>query len=305
MSLFSGGLDSLTGVIDYLETNQTNSLILMGHHDPRIAGPLSDQLAVLEHLEQHYPDRIHPLLVAAGPVSGNDTTLRSRSFLFIALGVYAASTLSDNVTLLVPENGNIALNAPLTPSRTGSCSTRTVHPYFLVKIKEILAGLGIDVLIANPLGTKTKGECLAECLNQDALMAAVPATASCAKRGHTNTWLRRSAKQCGRCMPCIYRRAALHQIDSDHEIYGRDVCTGEVDLNSTHEYADDFRAFVTFLHSNPPREDIAALLFSNGKLDISKLDRYADVVSRAMEEVRDLLRDKATDELKLQAGIDT
>ncbi len=303
VSLFSGGLDSLIGVIDRLEGNPEEGMLLVGHHDPRMAGPLSDQKAVWDYLERHYPGRTRTLLVAAGPDSGKDTTLRGRSFSFVALGLFAANATAPDVPLLIPENGTIALNVPLTPSRSGSLSTRTTHPHYLGRLRMVLEGLGIANHLVNPLEMKTKGECAAECLNPEALRDAVPASASCAKRGHRSTWLRRTAKQCGRCMPCIYRRAALHAIGLDDETYGRDVCAGEVPLDSNYAYADDFRACISFLRNGYSKDEIAALLLENGRLDISRLCDYAGTVGRAIEEIRDLLRDKAVDQVKHGAGL--
>ena len=43
--LFSGGLDSLIGTIDRLELHTQEKILLVGHHDGQIAGPLSDQHA--------------------------------------------------------------------------------------------------------------------------------------------------------------------------------------------------------------------------------------------------------------------
>ena len=298
VSLFSGGLDSLVGIIDWLETHPSESLLLVGHHDPRISGPFSDQRAVLERLQEYYPDRLAPILVAAGIDSSGELTLRSRSFLFIALGMFAASALVDNAILLIPENGTIALNVPLTPSRSGACSTRTAHPYFLSLLRNMFRRLGLNNPIDNPLDTKTKGEVLAECLNQEALRTAISATASCAKRGHTSTWIRRSARQCGRCMPCIYRRASLYRIGLDNEIYGRDILTGEVDLESDYEYADDFRAYIAFLRRRVSSTAVVELLLASGKIDVEKLPEYAEIVTRGTQEVRTLLEEKAIPQVR-------
>jgi hypothetical protein len=104
-------------------------------------------------------------------------------------------------------------------------------------------------------------------------------------------------------MPRIYRRAALHTIGLDTEVYGRDICRGEVDVLSNSELTDDFRACVSFLQGNFSNEQIAELLLENGKLNLNQLSSYADTVGRAMEEIRILLRDKATVEVKALIGI--
>ena len=79
-----------------------------------------------------------------------DTNFLSRSLLFIALGCYFAEILGEGTPVLVPENGPIALNFPLTPARRGSCSTRTAHPYFLGALNEILEKVGIPSPVYNP-----------------------------------------------------------------------------------------------------------------------------------------------------------
>ena len=51
VSLFSGGLDSLVGVIDHLESSKQDKMLLVGHHDGQMAGPLSDQEAIHAQLQ--------------------------------------------------------------------------------------------------------------------------------------------------------------------------------------------------------------------------------------------------------------
>jgi hypothetical protein len=303
--LFSGGLDSLIGAIDRLETRKSEKLLLVGHHDGQIAGPLSDQKGILEQLQPFYPERTRSLFARVGHTDASkDITLRGRSLIFIALGIYAASALSPEVPLLIPENGTIAVNVPLTPSRRGSCSTRTTHPQFLTGIGRVLVGLGIKNALETPLEWKTKGEAVSECKNLKALRTLAPLSVSCAKPGHTSTWINRSANGCGRCMPCIYRRAALHTIGLDTEPYGRDICKGEVDIFEHGELGpNDLRACFSFLNRRASTKEIERMLIASGSLDVSRLTDYAKLVERAMDEIRTLLNDKATPEIKRIAGL--
>ena len=307
--LFSGGLDSLVGSLDYLESNTSDKIFLVGHRDG--PGPKSDQKRLYEILKGHYQSRLDLLQVRIGAKPLNtgqkrprqENTLRSRSLLFIGLGIYAARSISKRIPLLMPENGAIALNIPLTPSRRGSCSTRTAHPFFLHMLRKIFVKLGIENPLVNPLELKTKGECVEQCLNQAILHATAKKSVSCAKRGHNRTWRDRTAWGCGRCVPCVYRRASLHKVGLDTETYGLDICTGDVDLDSGKGLADDFRALVAFLRRNHSKQAIASLLLTNGNIEVAQLPKYADVVARSMEEVRALLRDKGTDEIKRSAGL--
>jgi hypothetical protein len=303
--LFSGGLDSLVGAIDWLEFHPDKSLVAVGHHDPSVAGPLSDQKRVRTPLQQHYSTRLSSILVGVGQYpSGPEITFRSRSLLFIGLGLCVASSLGEGTPLLIPENGTIAVNVELTPSRRGSCSTRTAHPYYLSRLQDTFDGLGLVHPLSNPLLPKTKGEVVEQCQNPTLVQQAALGTVSCAKRGHKRTWKNRQAKGCGRCMPCIYRRAALHRIDLDREEYGVDICQGDVDVgDSGSEAADDFRACLSFLNRNPTQNEIARMLVSNGPLSPNEALAHAATVNRAMDEIRALLKAKGTPGIKRLAGL--
>jgi 7-cyano-7-deazaguanine synthase in queuosine biosynthesis len=305
VSLFSGGMDSLAGVIDWLEEHPNQGLLLVGHHDGQMAGPYGDQKNILPELHKAYPNRLASRLVRVGNTGESaEITLRGRSLLFIAIAVCVASGHGFEGPLVLPENGTIALNVPLSPSRRGSCSTRTAHPFYVSLLKQVLAKVGLNYPIENPLMMKTKGEVASTCANNELFKQLVPSSVSCAKRGHTVTWKNRHAKGCGMCMPCIYRRAALHSAGLDNEIYGRDICTGEVDFNdATKRGPADLRACISFLQRNPTHREIGTLLLTNGHLPVERLSEYSDLVVRAFEEIRQMLRDKGTTELKRMAGI--
>jgi len=309
VSLFSGGLDSLIGAIDWLELNKDNGLRLcvVGHYDGEIVGTNSDQKKLLRQLKSEYPDRITDIFVRIGhnneSTKNREPSLRGRSFLFVALGIFVASAFGPNTPLFIPENGTIALNIPLTPSRRGSCSTRTAHPHYLDILSHVLAELGFTNPFSNPLGQKTKGESVLQCLNRELLRETARISVSCAKRGRKQHFTHREATSCGRCMPCIYRRAALHTIGLDNERYGDDICIGEVNYSNKGEKANDLRACLTFLRQDPTIAEISTMLIASGSLDVCQLPDYAAMVQRTMNEIRTLLRDKATPEIKRLAGV--
>lgn len=305
VSLFSGGMDSLAGVIDWLEAHPNEGLLLAGHHDKQMPGPLGDQESLLPALRKAYPSRIRSTLVRVGNTGDSpEITLRGRSLVFIAASVCVASGDGFEGSLILPENGTIALNVPLSPSRRGSCSTRTAHPYYIEQLQAVFAKVGLKYSIENPLQNKTKGEVAATCANKALFAQLATASVSCAKRGHKRTWINRSAKGCGMCMPCIYRRAALYRAGLDTETYGRDVCTGEVDFNDTSTTGPgDLRACISFIQRNPKHDEVATLLLANGSLRLDQMGEYSDLVIRAFHEIRQLFRDKGDATLKRMAGI--
>jgi hypothetical protein len=126
---------------------------------------------------------------------------------FIAFGVLGATALDihqngDQVDLHVPENGFIGLNVPLTPLRSGSLSTRTTHPIFMAFMQNLIDNLGLRIRLVNPYRLKTKGEMMTECADQALLLKLAPMSMSCGKPGRTGC-------HCGRCLPCLVRRAAF------------------------------------------------------------------------------------------------
>ena len=72
-----------------------------------------------------------------------ENTTRSRSFFFIAAGLARAALLGPEAPLYVPENGVIGINVPVSPSRAGSLSTRTTHPFFMAMLRRLLDSIGI------------------------------------------------------------------------------------------------------------------------------------------------------------------
>lgn len=302
--LFSGGADSLTGVVDWLEEHSKKQIVLVGHYDGDVKGPKSDQNVLYSRIAAAYPKRTEQVQIRVGQQPGGcDSNFRSRSLLFIALGTYVAQHVTGTPPLLMPENGTIAVNIPLSPSRRGSCSTRTAHPYYLEQVRGILDGLGLKTQLLNPLEFKTKGEILSHCKNLPLLKTLIEASCSCAKSGHTVNWRHRSAGHCGMCMPCIYRRAAMHSIGIDNQLYGRDVFGGELDIENDAKIANDFRACLSFLRRNLTAQEVAKVLIANGSLPLDHACTYANMVVRAMDEIRAVIRQKGTATIKRHAGI--
>ena len=201
--LLSGGLDSLVGAIDIVGADGRNpyavSQIARGDKakQQRFASAIGGGLPHLQlnHNAKHQ--------------GGGDNSQRARSVVFLAYGVLVATALAryrdgGEVTLYVCENGFISLNPPLTGSRLGSLSTRTTHPYFFSLFQQLIHTAGIRVQLTNPYQFRTKGEMLRECSDQALLRQHASFTTSCGR------YLRHGYKHCGRCLPCLIRRAAFH-----------------------------------------------------------------------------------------------
>lgn len=300
--LFSGGLDSFIGAVDWLSENPAKKLLLVGHYDGDVSGPRSDQRALREICQQKFPGRFELVQARVGLLSGGvDTNFRSRSLLFIAIGSYFAELLGEGTPVLIPENGPIALNYPLTPARRGSCSTRTVHPHFITSLNKILKRVGILNPVYNPYEFKTKGEMVHDCKDKLLLNSAYAWTRSCAKSSRRMNWIYKKGPSgkaplgCGICIPCLFRRAALHKLGFDQEVYGIPI---EL-INDLHGDAkSDLLALVAFLRRRDSDREIAAGLLSNGSLPMECIQGYVALVKRMRSEVLTWLRASGSPYLK-------
>ena len=209
--LFSGGLDSFIGAADIVANGRN---VLLVSHLPegvwRWVAPAQEGLR--DGLAKKYEDqRIEHVKVTLNPPrpsenTGKEDTQRARSILFFGLGILAAAGVSNGTPLVVPENGLISLNVPLTPGRIGSLSTRTTHPYTMDLYRRLLSGLGIEVPIELPYMFKTKGEMLASATDPEVVRNLARKSVSCAS---PNPWGKAEESHCGYCVPCIIRRAAM------------------------------------------------------------------------------------------------
>ncbi|WP_321477346.1 Qat anti-phage system QueC-like protein QatC [uncultured Paludibaculum sp.] len=219
--LFSGGLDSFIGALDLTASGLKPYFVSCAYpKDAEKQAALATRLSLLGN--RHFQANPDPRWAHE-----NETSMRARSLLFLALATLIASTLrlkpaEAPVPVFLPENGFISLNVPLTARRLGSLSTRTTHPHFIGGIQSILSKADLNIQILNPYQLRTKGEMMRDCRDSNALQKLAHITVSCGK------WKRKS-QQCGRCLPCLIRRAAFDAaglVDSTdyrfHELSGAD-----------------------------------------------------------------------------------
>lgn len=284
ISLFSGGMDSGIGALNLLARQRRPLLISHAYR-----GDSEKQILVRDHL----PIKVSRFAAIANPVSSKgiktDVQMRTRSFNFLAYGALVGATLAElsvakkPVELFVPENGLIALNPPMTARRIGSLSTRTTHPYLLSLFQKILDTVGIPIQVKNPYALKTKGEMLSECSDKASLKALAEKTVSCGK------W-KRTHKQCGKCVPCIIRRASFYAAGMSD---GTDYHSKGMNLASVmqdHDARDDLMAMILAAR-RLPKEDISKWVRQSGPLSIDRQTRddLTSVATRGMGEVRSYL----------------
>ena len=230
--LLSGGLDSLIGAIDIVaEGGNPYAVSQIAQGDKEIQQTFAAKIGGgLRHLQLNHNTR---------SVRQAERSQRARSVLFLAFGVLMATALGRykegaEVSLFVCENGFISLNPPLTGSRVGSLSTRTTHPAFLRLFQDVLSAAKLRVRIDTPYQFLTKGEMLTGCSDRELLDETASLSTSCSR------YSRYGYNHCGRCLPCLIRRAAFHssEIDDNTQYVVRDLA---IDDNA-HARFDDVRS---------------------------------------------------------------
>lgn len=283
VNLFSGGMDSFIGAIDYLAAPHEKKLCLISHYDHKMKGPLDDQKDAQNALQPYSNDFYHLPSVAIFPISSNEKTCRSRSFIFITIASLVASW--KQIGIVVPENGSVSLNFPLSPSRRGACSTRTTHVLFVNQLKEVLASLNTPIEIENPYEFQTKGTMVRNCKNQELLLDTLDKTNSCGKRNMRQHMTDKTASHCGRCMPCMYRRASLIGC-KDLTTYGDTLAQLYHDKG---ERSDDFYAMINFLHLKLSDDDIRKELRIAGLGRLDTFEKYVQLVKETREELKAMI----------------
>lgn len=301
VNLFSGGMDSLIGAIDYMEEHDVqHKLFLASHYDSKMGGPKIDQKKIVAEFRHQYQDRfIYLSPEGISPTVSEEKTCRSRSLMFLSIAIMIAAYKSHKV--IVPENGPVSLNFPLSISRRAACSTRTTHPIFIQMVRDLLNAWQIPVTIDNLYEFKTKGEMVRECHNQSYLLSIVDKSNSCGKRNeHQFMYDNHFATHCGRCMPCMYRKAAMLGFN-DLTTYG---ITMDTLFHKSQKVSNDFYAMLNYLKRTFTDNDIIKELVIMGmKKSDPHIQDYVSLVKRTREELKNLLRSEAPQEVLKYAGL--
>ena len=290
--LMSGGADSALGVLESRrQLDATESHVLVSHVGLTSLAPIQRRVAETASTITPGPaqsvEQIR-LVRRRRQVDGlnfkSETSTRSRSFLFLALGLAHASV--HRVPLWIPENGFASLNPPLAPNRRGSLTTRTTHPAFLARLSRILEDVGAHPTIVNPFARMTKGEMFRTSANQFGeaeISGFLSATHSCGLTGQRSKRIP-TTTQCGVCFGCVIRRAAF----------------AAAPLNDTTAYADAAHSneLAKWLDHNSVLPDVRRFvkkgvtrldLLSMSLPDDYSLSDARSLCQRGVEEMRELV----------------
>ncbi|MFE4446212.1 7-cyano-7-deazaguanine synthase [Streptomyces sp. NPDC056820] len=296
VALFSGGLDSLSWAATRSCADDPRPLLLVMFRE---IGLLRLQQRVYQAVKRLGGPRTVMLLpmsqTPAGDGSGLrlETSSRTRGLLYAA-GAIRAATAHGVGTVHIPENGQLALNPPLTPARSAACSTRSVHPWTLGRLNALVTAVGDArsvVRVVNPLTRLTKGEVCSAARNAGLTPSDLESTLSCG-RPPTRRNGGPPIANCGVCFPCLVRRSGLlHANGTDGTRYEALPWANDLPLDR----GTDWRALQRWLLDRytltdvltdtplPPDMDpaVAFDLIRRGREELERLLRIAAVTGAA------------------------
>ena len=221
VALFSGGLDSLAGVLNHLETTSEQVCLVSHQSQP---GTVRTQRQLVAALKDHYPGKVshYKFECHLKGIRAVEETQRSRAFLYTSIAFAIAQAFGQDA-FSVYENGITSINFPRRADLSGARASRTTHPRTIFHMKQLFSLLDERQMhVQLPFLWKTKTDVLA-LLRDGPHPELIPSSVSCSKT-FQNLGL---ATHCGGCSQCVDRRFAAYASRADDidesGIYAHDI----------------------------------------------------------------------------------
>ena len=215
--LFSGGADSLCAVIEEVTARQGKPALVSHRAAPYIDHRQHNLIRLLRERLPQWDFPYTSVWVHRRGTPPNDSSQRTRSFLYSGLGAVVANAVGASRVVLA-DNGVVSLNLPISDQLVGALASRSTHPKFIHQmnclLEKVLPG---GPVIANTLWDKTRPEGLA-LLKGAGLEELLQESNSCSNtRGLPNV-----GPHCGVCLQCVDRRFATIAAGlQDHDLKER------------------------------------------------------------------------------------
>jgi len=201
--LFSGGLDSLAGAIERLNTLPNNKLIVVSHKANKSIIRTQNQIA--EHLKERYKDRLLPYGFECHnkKTQSKEETQRTRMFLYSSIA-FAICNCANKHSFYVYENGITSINLPTQTDVVNARSSRTTHPKTLGLMKKVFQFFDTGFDIIAPYYNKTKEDVfkIFNTYDEKELLRSSVSCSATRKLGLIS--------HCGCCSQCIDRHFAAY-----------------------------------------------------------------------------------------------
>lgn len=226
--LFSGGLDSLAGALERLESD-LNHVCLVSHQSQ--SGTKRTQNQLVEALKAHYPGRVSHYRFACNlrGTRAPEETQRTRAFLYTSIAFAIAQAFTQDC-FSVYENGVTSINFARRADLINARASRTTHPKTIRRLQKFFSLVAeSNVTIETPYLWKTKTDIL-RILRESPHRELIPSSVSC---GRTFQPFERQTTHCGVCSQCVDRRIAAYAAKVDDldnvGLYAVDIITEGLD----------------------------------------------------------------------------
>ena len=226
--LFSGGLDSLTGVVDRLK-NTTEDICLISHQSKQPESART-QKKLIEALNLKYDNRCrhYKFFCHLKGERAVEETQRTRSFLYSSIAFALAQAFSQE-TFYFYENGITSINFLKRQDLINARASRTTHPKTIGLLAKFFKHISSEntFRILHPYIFKTKTD-IVTALVELGERELISSSVSCSKTFQNTT----QNTHCGQCSQCVDRRFAMYSSsaeDYDEQgIYSFDFLRDEI-----------------------------------------------------------------------------
>jgi len=274
LTLFSGGLDSLAGVLETLAT--TKREICLVSHISRHPIISSTQRSLVVQLNKEFNGRCKHYAFICNLKKHSrrvEESQRTRSFLFTSIA-FALSNTFDVNEIFYFENGITSINFSERPDLFNARASRTTHPKTIRLLQTFFRLFNKDFEIKHPFLFETKTDVLQKfkALNkEDYIRSAVSCSKTFQRLGNST--------HCGGCSQCIDRKIAAYSAELDRfddglGLYSVDFVKDNIsDLDIKKTLIDYVRLAMSFKNMNVDN------FYSQKLTELSELDDYIPGVS--------------------------
>lgn len=210
ITLFSGGLDSLAGILERLETSK-DEVCLVSHQSGQ-PSVKQTQNNLFDAINKLYPGRCKHYKFHCGldHTKSIDETQRTRAFLFTSMAFAIADTYKQD-RIYVYENGITSLNFAKTQDMMNGRASLTTHPKTIALFEKLFSKIGgKDFKIEHPYLFNTKTDII-KIIKKYKRLKLLDSAVSCSSTRN------RPARHthCGICSQCIDRRFAVYASETE------------------------------------------------------------------------------------------
>lgn len=224
--LFSGGLDSLAGVVQQLE--RTSGQVCLVSHLSQ-TGTTKTQRSLVSALQRGYPGRVshYQFKTNLRKIRSKGETQRTRPFLYGSIA-FALATAFELDHFYIFENGVTSLNFGRRDDLINARASRTTHPQTIGRLAKLFSTIAEKPFtIETPFLWHTKSD-VVRILKDSGQGGLISSSVSCSHTYNTGP----NATHCGECFQCLDRRigiygAGAHTWDNEN-LYATNTVTSSI-----------------------------------------------------------------------------